>query len=160
MSESISTPKTHIEDQEIPVKIKFLDDKINHSLEYSHMGDACADIRSNQELILKPGKFKLVKTGIAIAIPFGFEGQVRPRSGLALKHGIFVLNSPGTIDSSYRGELGVILANFGPKEFVVNEGDRIGQLKISRVEPVRFTVVDELEETNRGTDGFGSTGIK
>ena len=110
------------------------------------------------ELIIYPGGRALIPTGIKMALPVGFEAQVRPRSGLALKHGITVLNTPGTIDSDYRGDVGVVLINHGTEPFVVNQGDRIAQLVITQITQVQFVPVDELQETNRGTGGFGSTG--
>jgi dUTP pyrophosphatase len=112
----------------------------------------------DQPLTLKPGQRKLVPTGIALEMPAGVEAQVRPRSGLALKHGISVLNSPGTIDSDYRGEVGVILINLGDEPFVLRRGDRIAQLVFGRVLDVRFTEVDRLGATERGGGGFGHTG--
>ncbi len=112
-----------------------------------------------EPLTLAPGDYRLVPTGLQLEIPAGWEGQVRPRSGLALRHGITVLNSPGTIDSDYRGEVGVILINHGRKSFTLKRGDRIAQLVVARVEAVRWEDVDELSLSNRGDGGFGSTGI-
>lgn len=110
------------------------------------------------ELIIYPGGRALIPTGIKMALPVGFEAQVRPRSGLALKYGITVLNTPGTIDSDYRGDVGVVLINHGTEPFVVNQGDRIAQLVITQITQVQFVPVDALQETNRGAGGFGSTG--
>ncbi len=110
-------------------------------------------------LTLRPGARALIPTGIALAIPAGFEAQVRPRSGLALKHGVTVLNSPGTIDADYRGEVGVILANLGESPFVVERGMRIAQLLLAPVTRAAFAEVESLDETIRGSGGFGSTGI-
>jgi dUTP pyrophosphatase len=121
--------------------------------------DLCAAVES--ELVLAPGARALVPTGFALAIPPGFEGQVRPRSGLALMHGVTCLNSPGTIDSDYRGEVGVILANLSAEPFAIRRGDRIAQLVIARVEaalPSEVKSVEDLGETVRGGRGFGSTG--
>ena len=101
----------------------------------------------------------MVKTGLAMQLPFGYEAQVRPRSGLALKHGVTVLNTPGTIDSGYRGEVGVILANFGDSDFPVAKGDRIAQLVIAPVTQAEVEGTDVIDETDRGTGGFGSTGV-
>jgi len=115
---------------------------------------ACLD----GDLVLEPGRTGLVPTGLALAIPPGHEGQVRARSGLALRHGISVLNGPGTIDSDYRGPLGVILANLGPEPFTVRHGDRIAQLVIASVPEVGWEEVAELSETPRGEGGFGHTG--
>ncbi len=116
---------------------------------------ACADA-----VEVKAGEVKLIPTGIALEIPIGFEAQVRPRSGLAIKHSIGVLNSPGTIDSDYRGELSVILFNFGKDDFVVSRGDRIAQMCIAKTEDFEFVKVDELSDTQRGSGGFGHTGVK
>lgn len=110
-------------------------------------------------LIIEPGKVALVPTGIRVAVPEGYELQIRPRSGLALKHGITVLNSPGTIDADYRGTVGVILINLGNKPFTVNRGDRIAQAVLCRVERIEWEVADTLSETVRGSGGFGHTGI-
>ncbi len=107
-----------------------------------------------------PGERMLIPTGLTIALPEGYEAQVRPRSGLALKHGVTVLNSPGTIDADYRGEIGVILANLGQEEFTVERGMRIAQMVIAKHATVAWEVADELEETDRGAGGFGSTGTK
>ncbi len=107
---------------------------------------------------IEAGKWSLVPTGIAIAIPEGHEGQVRPRSGLALKHGIGMLNGPGTIDADYRGEIGIILFNFSDKPFTIQRGDRIAQLVFARIERARLETVEQLTETSRGTGGFGHTG--
>jgi dUTP pyrophosphatase len=111
-----------------------------------------------QKITINPGGRALIPTGLKFALPVGYEAQVRPRSGLALKYGITVLNTPGTIDSDYRGDVGVVLINHGTEPFVVNQGDRIAQLVISQITQVQFVPVDELSETNRGTGGFGSTG--
>ena len=113
-----------------------------------------------EDLTLMPGARHAVATGFAIAIPPGYEVQVRPRSGLALKHGITCLNTPGTIDADYRGEVKVILANLGPQPFEVKRGDRIAQLVPAPVLPARFAEVDELDTTARGEGGFGSTGVR
>ncbi len=122
-------------------------------------GAAGADLVSAEDVTIQPGAVHAVATGIAVAIPEGFEGQVRPRSGLALKHGVTVLNAPGTIDADYRGEVKVILINHGPEPFRVSRGDRIAQLVIAAVAPTRFDHVEALPETDRGEGGFGSTGI-
>ncbi len=112
----------------------------------------------DREVSIEAGRWKLVPTGIAVAIPEGYEGQVRPRSGLALKHGIGMLNAPGTIDADYRGEIGVILFNFSDTLFRVQRGDRIAQLVLARVEKAQFVKVGALSETGRGAGGFGHTG--
>ncbi len=118
--------------------------------------DLCAAL--DQALHLAPGERRLVPTGIALAIPAGFEGQVRPRSGLALRQGLTMLNSPGTIDSDYRGEIGLIVVNHGEQEAVINPGDRVGQLVITPVVRAELVEVEELDATRRGSGGFGHTG--
>ena len=118
--------------------------------------DICADII---EQIIKPGEVAMIPTGIAISLPVGYECQVRSRSGLAAKNGIFVLNAPGTIDSDYRGEIKVILANFGKEDYCINNGDRIAQLVIAKYETIIWEELDTLDDTGRGSGGFGSTGI-
>jgi len=122
---------------------------------------AGCDVRAavDEALTLKPGERFMVPTGIAIALPPGWEAQMRPRSGLAAKFGISCVNSPGTIDADYRGELRVILINHGAEDFTINRGDRIGQMVIAPVWQARFEEVDELDETTRGAGGFGSTGV-
>ena len=111
-----------------------------------------------REVVIEAGQWKLVPTGIAVAIPEGYEGQVRPRSGLALKHGIGMLNAPGTIDADYRGEIGVILFNFSDTPFRVRRGDRIAQLVLAKIEKAQFVKVDVLADTGRAAGGFGHTG--
>jgi len=125
---------------------------------YATEGAAGMDVLAAEELTLAPGARHAVATGLAVAIPQGFEIQVRPRSGLALKHGITVPNTPGTIDSDYRGELKVILINHGAEPFEVRRGDRIAQLVLAPVTQASWLPVDELDETPRGEGGFGSTG--
>jgi dUTP pyrophosphatase len=122
-------------------------------------GAAGADLVAAEDATIFAGAVHAVATGIALAIPAGYEGQVRPRSGLALKHGVTVLNAPGTIDADYRGEVKVILINHGPEAFRVSRGDRIAQLVVARVSAAHFERVDVLPETARGDGGFGSTGI-
>jgi dUTP pyrophosphatase len=126
-------------------------------------GSAGLDLRAavpeDHEIVLRPGERVLIPTGLVLEIPPGCEGQVRPRSGLALRHGIGVLNSPGTIDSDYRGEVGVILVNLGESPFPIRRGDRIAQLVFARVETVEWEEAETLEETGRGEGGFGSTGV-
>lgn len=124
-------------------------------------GSAGVDLRAavESEVVLRPGERALVPTGLVLAIPPGWEGQVRPRSGLALRHGIGVLNAPGTIDSDYRGEVGVILVNLGTAGFPVRRGDRIAQLVFARAEPVEWEEAEELDGSGRGEGGFGSTGV-
>lgn len=125
---------------------------------YATDGAAGLDVVAAEELTLQPGQRHAVATGFAIAIPEGYEVQVRPRSGLALKHGITCLNTPGTIDHDYRGEVKVILANLGSEPFAVRRGERIAQLVPAEVTRARFSEVAELAETDRGAGGFGSTG--
>ena len=126
---------------------------------YAHASDAGMDVRSVRELVIPPGGRALVPTGLVVNLPAGYEAQVRPRSGLALKAGVTVLNSPGTIDAGYRGEIGVILANFGQDDFKVNVGDRIAQLVIARVLQPVVVEATEVDSTDRGAGGFGSTGV-
>ena len=125
---------------------------------YATAGAAGMDIVAAEDLVLAPGRRHAVATGFAIAIPPGFEVQVRPRSGLALKHGITCLNTPGTIDEDYRGEVKVILANLGDEPFAIVRGERIAQLVPAAVQKAQFHEVAELAETDRGAGGFGSTG--
>lgn len=129
---------------------------------YATSQSAGMDLRANLEvpIVLKPMERKLVSTGLFIALPEGFEAQVRPRSGLALKHGITVLNTPGTIDADYRGEVMVLLVNFSQEEFVIRDGERIAQMVIARHEQGRFVEVEVLDETERGAGGYGHTGVK
>ena len=125
----------------------------------AHPGDAGMDLVSIESATIPPGGRRLVRTGLAVEIPVGFEGQVRPRSGLALKNGVTVLNAPGTIDAGYRGEVGVVLANFGDAPFAVEPGMRIAQLVIAAVANVAVEVSDTLSTSERGTGGYGSTGL-
>ena len=128
---------------------------------YETQGAAGMDLRANieKEITLKPLERAIVKTGLFIALPIGFEAQVRPRSGLAAKKGITVLNSPGTVDADYRGEIGVILVNLSNNDFIINDGERIAQLIIAKHERVNWVEVTVLDETARGVGGFGSTGM-
>ena len=125
---------------------------------YAHSGDAGMDVRSVADVSIPAGARALVPTGLVAIIPPGYEIQVRPRSGLALKHGVTVLNAPGTVDSGYRGEIGVILANLGETEFRVAKGDRIAQLVVAPVTQAAIVEAAEVDETDRGAGGFGSTG--
>ncbi len=125
---------------------------------YAHPGDAGLDLFSTEKTIIEPGATCLVKTGISLELPVGTEGQVRPRSGLALKHSVTVLNSPGTIDEGYRGEVGVILINHGKTDFAIEPGMKIAQLLIKPVISVTIIEATELSNTHRGEGGFGSTG--
>lgn len=137
--------------------------RLSHSADlplpsYATPGSAGMDLRSAEALTLKPGARALVGTGIAIALPPNFEAQVRPRSGLAVKHGVTVLNSPGTIDADYRGEIKVPLINLGTEDFVIARGDRIAQMVVAPVTMAELIEVDVLDETVRGAGGFGSSG--
>lgn len=126
---------------------------------YAHPSDAGMDVRSVDDMTLAPGKRALVHTGLVMLLPPMFEAQVRPRSGLALKAGVTVLNSPGTIDSGYRGEVGVILINLGDTDFVIKKGDKIAQIVIAPVTQPEVVETAEIDETDRGAGGFGSTGV-
>ena len=129
---------------------------------YATSQSAGMDLRANidESIVLHPMERRLVPTGLHIALPQGFEAQIRPRSGLALKHGITVLNTPGTIDADYRGELMVLLINFSDTDFVINDGERIAQMGVARHEQIEFQLVDELDDTERGAGGYGHTGVK
>lgn len=129
---------------------------------YATEQSAGMDLRANigEAVVLHPMERRLIPTGLHIALPPGYEAQVRPRSGLALKHGITVLNSPGTIDADYRGEIGVLLVNMSSEDFVVNDGERIAQMVIARHEQAEFVIVDELDATERGEGGYGHTGVE
>ena len=126
---------------------------------YAHPGDAGLDLCSVESLVIPAGGRSLVRTGLKMALPAGYEAQVRPRSGLALKRGVTVLNTPGTIDEGSRGEIGVVLANFGDEDFRVETGDRIAQMVIAPVTRAEISETDELDATDRGEGGFGSTGV-
>ena len=128
---------------------------------YETEGAAGMDLRANisEAITLNPLERVIVKTGLFIALPIGFEAQVRPRSGLAAKKGVTVLNSPGTVDADYRGEIGVILVNLSKQDFVINDGERIAQLVIAKHERINWQEVTVLSETERGAGGFGSTGV-
>lgn len=130
--------------------------------QYATEQSAGMDLRANLEepITLKPMERRLIPTGLHIALPVGYEAQVRPRSGLALKKGITVLNTPGTIDADYRGEIGVVLINLSQEEFIVNDGERIAQMVIARHEKADFIEVEALDETERGEGGYGHTGVK
>lgn len=129
---------------------------------YATAQSAGMDLRANIEeaIILKPLQRKLIPTGIYMALPDGYEAQVRPRSGLALKHGITVINTPGTIDADYRGEIGVVLVNLSDTDFTVNPGERIAQMVIAKYEQATLQEVDQLDNTERGAGGYGHTGVK
>ncbi len=144
----------------VEVRVK----RLNHGAglplpDYTTSGAAGMDVCAAESLLLRIGKRHAVATGFAFAIPDGYEVQVRPRSGLALKHGITCLNTPGTIDSDYRGEVKVILANLGEDDFQITKGDRIAQLVVSPVTHAAMVEVEEIDDTARGAGGFGSTGV-
>lgn len=149
-----------VDTQQVTVKVKTL--RAGARLpSYGSVQSAGSDLSASldEALVIESGAWALVPTGLAMSIPAGYEGQVRARSGLALKHGISVLNGVGTIDSDYRGEVGVLLINHGPKPFVINDGDRIAQLVISRYSHAHYEAVLQLDDSSRGSGGFGSTGV-
>lgn len=142
------------------MKVRVINQSKHELPQYETQASAGLDLRANLEepFTIQPLERTLVRTGLYIEIPMGYEAQVRPRSGLALKKGITVLNSPGTIDADYRGEIGVILVNISQNPFVVEDGDRIAQLVFAQVSQAEWEVTEELTDTNRGKGGFGSTG--
>ena len=144
------------------VKIKIVNKGQQPLPTYATAQSAGMDLRANIDapITLRPMERQLIPTGLHIALPEGCEAQVRPRSGLALKHGITVLNTPGTIDADYRGELKVLLVNFSNTDFVINAGERVAQMVIARYEKVDFELVTELDDTERGAGGYGHTGVK
>jgi len=143
------------------VVVKIINRSRHQTPAYETASSAGMDLRANMDapLTLRPLERAVIKTGLFIALPQGYEAQVRPRSGLAAKHGISVLNSPGTIDADYRGEIGVILVNLSNEDFTVNDGDRIAQMVIAAYAHTKWDEVNVLDETERGKGGFGSTGI-
>jgi dUTP pyrophosphatase len=144
------------------IKVKVVNRGHQQLPAYATPQSAGMDLRANLDapITLRPLERKLIPTGLHIALPEGYEAQVRPRSGLALKHGLTVLNTPGTIDADYRGEIGVVLVNLSQEDFVINDGERIAQMVIARHEQGDFVVVEELDETERGEGGYGHTGVK
>ena len=144
------------------MEIKIINKSNNKLPEYETENSAGMDLRAfvNGEVIIKPGERKIIGTGLYIELPPGYEAQIRPRSGLALKKGITVLNSPGTIDADYRGEIGVILINHSDQDVSIQPGERICQMVINRYEKAKWKLMDALSETQRGSGGFGHTGIK
>ena len=144
------------------ISIKIVNSSNNKTPCLSTQGAAGADLRAfiENEIILRPMERKLVSTGLKMEIPFGYEVQIRPRSGLAFKNGITVINSPGTIDSDYRGEIGILLVNLSNENFEINNGDRIAQMVLSKYEVPNFIETSEISFSHRGEDGFGSTGKK
>jgi len=147
---------------DLPVKIKRLDKCGELPLPaYASEGSSGLDLRAalKEPVVLKPGERKLIPTGLALSVPAGYEAQIRPRSGLALHHGIGMVNAPGTIDSDYRGEIGIILINWGSEPFKIERGDRIAQMVIAKVCRIDLVEVDDLDATRRAGGGFGHTGI-
>lgn len=144
------------------IRIKVINKGHQQLPAYATSQSAGMDLRANIDtpIVLQPMERRLIPTGLHIALPAGFEAQVRPRSGLALKHGLTVLNSPGTVDADYRGEIMVLLINLSSVPFTVNDGERIAQMVIARHEQAAFVEVEELDETERGEGGYGHTGIK
>ena len=144
------------------LKIKVVNKGHQPLPQYATAQSAGMDLRANlsEPVTLRPLERRLVPTGLHIALPEGYEAQVRPRSGLALKHGLTVLNTPGTIDADYRGEIGVVLINLSQEDFVINDGERIAQMVIARHEQGDLVVVEELDQTERGEGGYGHTGVK
>ena len=144
------------------VQIKVINKGAQPLPTYTTTQSAGMDLRANIDspITLKPMERRLIPTGLYISLPQGYEAQVRPRSGLALKHGITVLNTPGTIDADYRGEIMVLLINFSTEDFIINNGERIAQMVIARHEQATFIEVDILDETERGAGGYGHTGVK
>ena len=140
------------------MEIRVINKSDNDLPSYETLGSAGCDVRSTHGAIIEPGLSCLIKTGLHVEIPIGYEIQVRPRSGLAFKKQLTVLNSPGTIDADYRGEIGVILINHGSSSATIEKGDRIGQLVLNKVEQINWNSVLVLSDTNRGAGGFGSTG--
>ncbi len=146
---------------EVPVKIKIIGGGNPPVPSYMSPGAAGVDLQAclSGKLTLQPGERALVPTGLAVSLPPGYEAQIRPRSGLAAGNGVTLVNSPGTIDSDYRGEIKIILINHGDEAFLVGNGDRVAQMVVCRVARARFDVVDELDGTDRGSGGFGHTGV-
>lgn len=144
------------------IKVKVINRGHQQLPAYATAQSAGMDLRANlsEPVTLRPLERRLIPTGLHIALPEGYEAQVRPRSGLALKHGLTVLNTPGTIDADYRGEIGVVLINLSQDDFTVNDGERIAQLVIARHEQGELVVVEALDETERGEGGYGHTGVK
>lgn len=144
------------------IQVKIVNEGKQQLPQYATAGSAGMDLRADidKPIVLKPLERKLIPTGLKIALPVGYEAQIRPRSGLAIKYGVTVLNSPGTIDADYRGEICVILVNLSNVDFVVNPSERIAQMVVAKHEQVDFQIVETLDETERGDGGFGHTGKK
>ncbi len=147
----------------VPILVKRLDDHKDMALPaYETEGSSGMDLRAavKEKVVLHPGEIKLIPTGVAVSIPRGYEAQIRPRSGLALRHGIGMVNTPGTIDSDYRGEIGLVMINWGEEPFIIRRGDRIAQMVIAAVCKAEFIEVGDLEATERGDGGFGHSGLE
>ena len=142
------------------MKVQIINNSFNALPEYALVGDSGMDLRSGEDdvIVIKPGGRTLIKTGLFVQLPDGYEFQIRPKSGMAMKYGITVLNTPGTIDANYRGEIGVILHNASDKDYFVFSGDKIAQMVLQQVPKVEWEEVEELSETNRGDGGYGHTG--
>lgn len=146
----------------VMIKVRIINRGHHQLPEYATAQSAGMDLRANidEKIVLKPMQRMLIPTGLYMALPAGYEVQVRPRSGLALKHGITVLNTPGTIDADYRGEVKVLLVNFSDTDFEINDGERIAQMVIAKHETADFVEVEELDQTERGAGGYGHTGVE
>lgn len=146
----------------VMIKVRIINRGHHQLPEYATAQSAGMDLRANidEKIVLKPMQRMLIPTGLYMALPAGYEAQVRPRSGLALKHGITVLNTPGTIDADYRGEVKVLLVNFSDADFEINDGERIAQMVIAKYETANFVEVEELDQTERGAGGYGHTGVE
>ena len=142
------------------VKVKIINNSFNPLPEYALVGDSGMDLRSDEDdiVIILPGERTLIKTGLFVQLPDGYEFQIRPKSGMALKYGITVLNTPGSIDANYRGEIGVILHNASDRDYAISPGDKVAQMVLQKVPKVEWEEVEELSETNRGDGGYGHTG--
>ena len=147
----------------VVIKFRRLDNSTDLPLpDYESDGSSGMDIRAcvKEPVVLHPGEIKLIPTGLAVSVPLGYEAQMRPRSGLALKHGIGLVNSPGTIDSDYRGEIGIIMINWGENPFTIGRGDRIAQMVVTKVCRAGIVEVEALDDTQRGEEGFGHSGVE
>jgi dUTP pyrophosphatase len=158
VTDETAAVRTVTEAPTLTVQLKMLDAGLE-APSYAHPGDAGADLRSREDIVLAPGERRLVPTGVSIALPHGFVALIHPRSGLATKHGLTIVNSPGTVDAGYRGEISVTLLNTDRHQAIeLHRGDRIAQMVIQRVEHAEFVAVTELSDSVRGRGGFGSTG--
>ncbi len=142
----------------INIKFKMMENCENFIPKKAHHDDAAYDLQAREEVLLPVGKTTLVKTGLSLELPIGYEAQIRPRSGLALKHSLTLVNSPGTIDAGYRGEVGIIMMNMGNEDYTIKKGERAAQMVICKLPDVELELVDDLSDTNRGEGGFGSSG--